>query len=150
VNEPNEPAPRPEDKTTEGLSTADLAGAGERQDRAPDERTAENRSFAAREADEAATRPAEEATQQLFADDETRDLRGRWDTVQASFVDEPRAAVKQADELVATAIKRLAENYAAERERLEGQWDRGDDVSTEDLRVVLRRYRAFFSRLLSV
>jgi hypothetical protein len=150
VNEPNEPAPRPDETKAESLSTADLAGAGARDERTPDERTAEDRSFAAREADEAAAKPPEEPTPQLFADDETRDLRGRWDTVQASFVDEPRAAVKQADELVATAIKRLAETFAAERERLEGQWDRGDDVSTEDLRVVLRRYRAFFSRLLSV
>jgi hypothetical protein len=149
VNEPNEPVEQSGETKAEGLSTADLAGAAARDERAPHERTAEDRSFAARQ-DDAAKRPTEEATPQLFADDETRDLRGRWDTVQASFVDEPRAAVKQADELVAAAIKRLAETFAAERERLEGQWDRGDDVSTEDLRVVLRRYRAFFSRLLSV
>jgi hypothetical protein len=51
---------------------------------------------------------------------------------------------------VAEAIKQLAENFAAERERLEAQWDRGDDISTEDLRQSLRRYRSFFDRLLSV
>jgi hypothetical protein len=58
--------------------------------------------------------------------------------------------VEQADNLVATAMKHLAEVFAGERQKLEGQWDRGDQVSTEDLRVALRRYRTFFGRLLSV
>jgi hypothetical protein len=58
--------------------------------------------------------------------------------------------VEQADELVASAMKRLAEVFASERSALEGQWDRGDDVSTEDLRIALQRYRAFFDRLLSI
>jgi hypothetical protein len=58
--------------------------------------------------------------------------------------------VEQADALVAEAIKRLAETFANERNQLEGQWDRGGDVSTEDLRQALQRYRSFFSRLLSV
>ena len=66
------------------------------------------------------------------------------------FVDEPRQAVEKADALVAGVMKRLAEVFAAERERLEKQWDRGDSVSTEELRLALRRYRAFFGRLLSV
>jgi hypothetical protein len=70
--------------------------------------------------------------------------------VQSAFVDEPRKAVEDADHLVAAAMKRLAEMFAEERQKLEHQWDRGDNVSTEDLRIVLRRYRSFFSRLLSV
>ncbi len=86
----------------------------------------------------------------LFAGDETRDLHGRWEKIQIAFVDEPRKAVEQADSLVATTIKRLAEIFAQERSRLEGQWGRGDDVSTEDLRLALQRYRSFFQRLLSV
>jgi hypothetical protein len=86
----------------------------------------------------------------LFSPDEANSLRGKWDAVQVGFVDEPRQAVERADELVAGAMKRLAEIFAAERERLEKQWDRGDSVSTEELRVALRRYRAFFGRLLSV
>jgi hypothetical protein len=65
-------------------------------------------------------------------------------------VDEPRKAVEQADGLVASAMKRLAEVFAEERSHLEQQWDRGDNVSTEDLRVALQRYRSFFDRLLSV
>ena len=86
----------------------------------------------------------------LFSPEETNSLRGQWDSIQVGFVDEPRQAVERADQLVAGAMKRLAEGFAAERSRLEGQWDRGDSVSTEELRLALRRYRAFFGRLLSV
>jgi hypothetical protein len=86
---------------------------------------------------------------QLFPDNELNDFRARWDKVQIGFVDEPRAAVEQADGLVATIVKRIAEQFAAERAELEHQWDRGDNVSTEDLRQALRRYRSFFDRLLA-
>jgi hypothetical protein len=86
----------------------------------------------------------------LFSQDESKELYAKWDAVQVGFVDEPRQAVERADSLVAGAMKRLAEMFAEERARLEGQWDRGDDVSTEELRLALRRYRAFFGRLLSV
>jgi hypothetical protein len=85
----------------------------------------------------------------LFPDNELNDLRARWDKAQIGFVDEPRAAVEQADSLVATVVKRIAEQFAAERAELEHQWDRGDNVSTEDLRQALRRYRSFFDRLLA-
>lgn len=91
-----------------------------------------------------------EGTAALFSGDETHDLQGRWEKIQIAFVDEPRKAVEQADSLVATTIKRLAEVFAQERSKLEGQWGRGDNVSTEDLRVALQRYRSFFQRLLSV
>ncbi len=86
----------------------------------------------------------------LFPSDELETLRGRWKEVQTAFVDEPRKAVEQADSLVAAAMKRLAEVFAEERANLEKQWDRGDTVSTEDLRVALQRYRTFFQRLLAV
>jgi hypothetical protein len=77
-------------------------------------------------------------------------MRTKWETIQTGFVDDPRVAVQHADELVATAIKRLAESFAEERAKLEQQWSTGNDVSTEDLRQALRRYRTFFQRLLSV
>jgi hypothetical protein len=86
----------------------------------------------------------------LFDSHATAELRDRWDEIQAGFVDEPRAAVEHADALVADVMKRLAESFAGERRSLEEQWSRGDDVSTEELRVALRRYRSFFDRLLSV
>ncbi len=96
------------------------------------------------------TNGAAEESAPLFPGGEATELRARWDAIQVGFVDEPRRAVEQADALVAGAMKRLAETFAEERGRLEGQWDRGDSVSTEDLRLALRRYRSFFGRLLSV
>jgi hypothetical protein len=85
----------------------------------------------------------------LFPDDELHNYRARWDQVQTSFVDEPRQAVEQADSLVANVVKRIAEQFSTERAQLEKQWDSGDNVSTEDLRQALRRYRSFFDRLLT-
>ena len=93
---------------------------------------------------------AQEPNLPLFAQNDTQDFRSRWEKIQIGFVDEPRTAVVLADELVANAIKRLAEVFATERHRLEVEWDKTDNVSTEDLRVALRRYRSFFDRLLSV
>ena len=101
----------------------------------------------------AAAAPAsahEEQAAPLLSSEEAKELRARWDTIQGTFVDEPRHAVEQADGLVAGAMKRLTEMFADERAKLEGQWDRGGDVSTENLRLALRRYRSFFGRLLSV
>ena len=86
----------------------------------------------------------------LFPDAELNTFRARWNEVQTSFVDEPRHAVEQADSLVANVVKRIAEQFAAERATLEDQWGNGDNVSTEDLRQSLKRYRSFFDRLLSV
>ncbi len=85
----------------------------------------------------------------MYSEDELRDFRSRWDQIQAAFVDEPRGAVERADALVADAIAKLAEGFARTRGELEEQWKRGDNVSTEDLRQGLRRYRSFFTRLLN-
>ena len=86
----------------------------------------------------------------LLNQEHTKTFRDRWSDVQTGFVDEPRHAVEQADNLVAQLMQQLAQTFAAEREKLEGQWNRGQDVSTEDLRLALQRYRSFFDRLLSL
>jgi hypothetical protein len=86
----------------------------------------------------------------LFDERETNDLRTRWQDVQGRFVDDPQASVEQADQLVASSMKRLAEIFAKERADLEAAWSKGGEVSTEDLRQALRRYRSFFDRLLSI
>jgi hypothetical protein len=86
----------------------------------------------------------------LFSVEETGDFRWRWSEIQVGFVDEPRRAVEEADKLVASAIQRLAQIFTAEKSKLEGEFKRGDNVSTEDLRVALQQYRSFFSRLLSI
>ena len=80
---------------------------------------------------------------------ESDKFRNRWTEIQAGFVDHPRQVVEQADELVADLMQRLSAQFGEERSRLEGQWDRDEDVSTEDLRVALTRYRSFFERLLA-
>jgi hypothetical protein len=138
-----------EEDTDAGLTTAILAGAAAR----PEVRVvaAPSSSVGGGSSAGAATALAlDKQVVPLLSVEEGKELHGRWDTIQASFVDEPRQAVEQADSLVAVAMKRLAEMFAAERAQLEGQWDRGDNVSTEDLRLALQRYRSFFGRLLSV
>ncbi len=91
-----------------------------------------------------------ETEELLFPDDDLSELKSRWSAIQLTFVDEPRRSVEEADGLVASTIKQLAESFASERAKLESQWGKGDDVSTEDLRLALRRYRSFFNRLLAV
>jgi hypothetical protein len=86
----------------------------------------------------------------LFSGSETGDFRSQWSKVQTGFVDEPRRTVEDADKLVAAVMQRLAEGFANERSALEKQWDSGDNVSTEDLRLALQRYRSFFDRLLKL
>ena|SRR5438874_13721305 len=140
--------PLRKDISEEQLTTADLAqGRAEnrRQPAGPKPVTSE-RAASARSAQDV----GEENFTPLFPNNELEGLRNRWKEIQTAFVDEPRRAVEQADGLVASAMKRLAEVFAEERSKLEKQWDRGDTVSTEDLRVALQRYRTFFHRLLSV
>ena len=145
---------QPEFNEDEGITAADLAQ-GQRpvtQPRGPQavgaERGSERGSAAGEPGFQQGARTNESAP--LFPSNELENLRARWKEIQTAFVDEPRKAVEQADGLVASAMKRLAEVFAEERSKLEQQWDRGDNVSTEDLRVALQRYRSFFDRLLAV
>jgi hypothetical protein len=138
-----------EQETDAGLTTAALAGVDAR----PQVRPVAAPTFGVGGASSAgaATAPAiDEQSAPLLSPEEAKEFRARWDAVQVSFVDEPRRAVEEADGLVAVTTKRLAETFAAERTKLEAQWERGENVSTEDLRLALRRYRSFFGRLLSV
>ena len=127
------------------LGTADLAEADsdERQPEPPNERMMPMET-------ERWANPAGTQAVALLAENEAHDMRMRWSEVQTGFVDEPRRAVEQADALVSEVMKRLAEVFSRERSELEGQWSQGDDISTEDLRLALQRYRSFFDRLLSV
>ena len=86
----------------------------------------------------------------LFSESEMGEFRSQWSKIQTGFVDEPRRTVENADKLVAAVMQRLAEGFANERSGLEKQWGSGDNVSTEDLRVALQRYRSFFDRLLKL
>jgi hypothetical protein len=155
---------REEQQVYAGLTTAALAGAGESTSLNEGRELPENGRGQVLRASGTSTRGSnslpvagtaaaageDEHAAQLLSPDEAKEFRVRWDTIQGGFVDEPRRAVEQADNLVAGAMKRLAEILADERSKLEGQWEREDSASTEDLRLALRRYRAFFGRLLSV
>ncbi len=94
--------------------------------------------------------PSGERLEPLFDTGRANELRDRWQALQARFVDDPREAVSDADALVAELLRDLAKTFDDARSGLEGQWSRGDDVSTEELRVTLQRYRSFFERLLEV
>jgi hypothetical protein len=121
------------------LSTADIA-----------QKTEEERFGPDGEMEQVETTPTEGRYVPLLPGNEGDQLRSRWNSIQAEFVDDPDTSVEAADSLVAQVMKRLAEIFAEERERLEAQWRKGEEVSTEDLRVALQRYRSFFNRLLSL
>src|SRR5262245_2724938 len=132
------------------LSTRDIANAAERERRAAENKPPENRAPQLSAPVPPATAVAEAEREAIFPQPEVEALRTRWEAIQTGFVDEPRTAVTEADSLVAQTVTRLAEVFSQERTNLEKQWDHGDNISTEDLRVALRRYRSFFDRLLSV
>jgi len=91
-----------------------------------------------------------EALEPLFTPDLTDTYRQRWTAIQTGFVDDPRQAVRNGDELVAQIMTNLANSFAEERHRVEAQLDETGEGSTENLRIALRRYRSFFERLLSL
>ena len=129
------------------LSTSDIVAAADR-------RQQEQSGVIERERGQQPGEPGQQVVDDrpsaLFADDELNGYRTRWSAIQTGFVDEPRRAVEEADTLVAELMKRLADVFSDERRQLEANWERADQVSTEDLRIAMRRYRSFFERLLSV
>jgi len=89
-----------------------------------------------------------ESLEPLLGTDQADQFRGRWQSIQGTFVDEPQSSVHEADALVTELMSQLTDTFKRERQSLEAQLD-SEDVSTEDLRVALKRYRSFFERLLS-
>jgi len=137
--------------TTDQIATASPEAADRRSEEEPG-RTTSGPESAMDTGAEAGTRAdAEgEGTAQLLESQEIDAMTQRWQLIQVGFVDRPRDAVQEADALVAELMQRLARMFADERKQLEAQWAQGDEVSTEDLRVGLQRYRSFFHRLLAV
>ena len=133
-------------KRKEGeLTTAELAGYGAEEKQPDGPKLVKGQERQALDKATAISKPGP-----LFSESEMGDFRSQWSKVQTGFVDEPRRTVEDADKLVATVMQKLAEGFANERSGLEKQWDRGDNVSTEGLRVALQRYRSFFDRLLNL
>ena len=131
---------------SQGLTTADIAGSGS-SDNA--ERTDLDERDAGRTEDETNRPDQPAAAEPLLGPTESKRFSDEWRAVQSQFVDEPREAVEQADRLVADLMQRLASEFTEARSNLERQWDGHDDISTEELRVAMTRYRSFFERLLS-
>jgi hypothetical protein len=124
------------------------------EERLRDEQIAEDRAEEQREHREERRAPAgakdEEENTALFENAEAEKFHTQWLEIQSRFVDDPRVAVKDADDLVAEVIKNITRTFSDERMMLENQWKSGDKISTEDLRVALQRYRSFFNRLLKL
>ncbi|WP_328924469.1 hypothetical protein OG429_07280 [Streptomyces sp. NBC_00190] len=91
----------------------------------------------------------ERGTEPLLGSGEAEEYREKWSEIQGRFVDDPQDAVKAADSLVAEVMQNLAGTFATHKQGLESQWDRGEQVATEDLRLALQHYRSFFNRLLN-
>lgn len=135
---------------TQPLTTPGIAGAAAAIREPISDQTEIDRERGAVDYQSSAGSQPEEDSAPLFDQAALERFRSSWGAIQTGFVDDPGGAVKQADELVAAVMKRLVEVFADERANLEQAWAKGDDVSTEDLRVALRRYRSFFDHLLSV
>ncbi|SDX16815.1 hypothetical protein SAMN05421504_102526 [Amycolatopsis xylanica] len=90
----------------------------------------------------------DEPAKELFGQDEVEGFRAQWQELQAAFVDDPKRAVEDADQLVAAIMQSLAATFAEHKRELESQWQQGE-APTEDLRVALRSYRSFFNQLLN-
>ncbi|MFF4454088.1 hypothetical protein [Streptomyces goshikiensis] len=85
----------------------------------------------------------------LLGVEDAEGYRKAWSDIQGRFVDDPQEAVRSADALVAEVMQTLARTFSARKQGLEGQWGRGDQVATEELRLALQQYRSFFNRLLN-
>jgi hypothetical protein len=132
------------------LSTAELAGYESAAKQSGESRIDGPKLVEGRDAEVQNKAVAPSSPMPLFSDSELEGFRAQWINVQTGFVDEPRRTVQDADQLVASVMQKLAQGFANERAGLEKQWDSGDNVSTEDLRLALQRYRSFFDRLLKL
>jgi len=132
-------------KRKEELTTAELASYGVAQKQPDGPKLVKGQEPETPDKAAAASKPMP-----LFSESEMGDFLSQWSKVQTGFVDEPRRTVEDADKLVAAVMQRLVEGFANERSGLEKQWESGDNVSTEDLRLALQRYRSFFDRLLKL
>lgn len=85
----------------------------------------------------------------LFDQREVSEFSDRWEDIQVRFVDQPQESVAAADKLVDDVVTTVTTRLGDQRRQLESQWQREEEVSTEQLRQSLQRYHALFDRLLS-
>ncbi|MFD4626933.1 hypothetical protein [Streptomyces sp. NPDC058475] len=147
ASESTEPEDRDEDSdTTSGAGLSDVRT----EDTQSEDTQSEDAQTTDAQTKDARTEDADagDETPQLLSTEDEEGFRARWQEVQNQFVDDPRDAVHTADALVADVMQRLAATFADHKQELEGQWNRGEQANTEDLRLALRHYRSFFNRLL--
>jgi hypothetical protein len=89
---------------------------------------------------------SQRADQQRTGQKLSSKLEEEWQSVQYDFVDDPKAAVRKADDLVTRALEELNARHRSLSKQLEGN----GDPQTEDLRLALHRYRELFKSLVAV
>jgi cytoskeletal protein RodZ len=144
----------PDEEAADEEAADEEAADAKAPDEAPDEEAADAKAPDEEVPDEKAadTKAADtngHANVTLIDPDRAESYRGRWKELKGDFVDEPRTAVRGANELVGEVLDELEQLFRRQRDELEAGLD-SDDTSTEDLRQALRKYRSFFDRLLSV
>ncbi|MET8290292.1 hypothetical protein ACGFWD_31970 [Streptomyces sp. NPDC048448] len=144
------PSDAPEREDDAGFDGTGREGTGRADTGREGARGAEDTGRAGTGRDTGGSRDAQDAddTPQLLSPQDEEAFRARWQEAQSQFVDDPRDAVHTADALVADVMQRLAATFADHKQELEGQWNRGEQADTENLRLALRHYRSFFNRLL--
>ncbi len=101
-------------------------------------------------ADQPAPSPQDVRPEEFFPPDRREQLKGTWLDIQSAFIDEPGRAVRNADGLVKEILGAVSQKFESARHGLEAEWNRGEQASTEALRIALQRHRALFDRLLSL
>ncbi len=139
-----EPLPTPEDDRPERSDTPLAETAGERAGAASDQPAPSPRP------DQPAPAAQDVRPEEFFPPDRRQQLRGTWVDIQSAFIDEPKRAVQNADNLVKEILGAVSQKFEGARHSLEAEWNRGEQASTESLRIALQRYRALFDRLLSL
>ena len=79
---------------------------------------------------------------------DTTDLRSQWQQIQFMFVDDPRASVTEAADVIEQVAAKLQAAIQERQRALRGRWDGGGNADTEALRETLRMYRAFLYQLI--
>jgi hypothetical protein len=146
---------RPADRVAdESEQRPDRASRAETSDDRPADRVAdqdEQRPDTASRTETSDDRPADNGARQpttLIPPERAESYNSRWNELKSEFVDEPRRAVRGANQLVGEVLDELEELFRRQRADLENGLD-SEQTTTEDLRQALGRYRSFFDRLLS-
>ncbi len=94
--------------------------------------------------------PGNNAGLPSFSQEELGELQSRWKAIQVQFVDEPCSAVEQAEAFVAETSERVKQMLVDKQKVLGQQWLNHDEVTTEELRVIMQDYRTLLNQMLKL